>query len=174
MDGRTFQLRLVTAGVLDSLAGSAPIATFRHSERNCAYAEAEVVRTYRLDAFESIDRAIKLLKDHGFPAQAGLSEAGLLLRRHHDPDLVQAMNQWWSNMVMSSSRDQLTLDFTLWQNRIAPSILPGIARRNPLAYWMGHRPVSESEMRIRLGEHEHELLWLYQQLEKAAEMSNAA
>ncbi len=163
-----YQLRNVTAERLDGLAGPMQIAVFQHSERNCAYAEAEEVRRRKLDTGENIDRAVKLLHDHGFPARAGLCEAGLLLRRHQDSDLMRAMDQWWDSIVRGSCRDQLSLNFALWQNQMPYLSIPGTARRNKLAYWMGHRPKTEIEIRTRLIEHERELLWLYQQIEEAA------
>jgi Protein of unknown function (DUF616) len=169
-----YQLRNVTEQILEELAGSMQIATFRHSQRNCAYAEAEVVRTYKLDSGDNVDRTVAHLKAHGFPSRAGLCETGLVLRRHQNRDLIRAMEQWWDTISRGSCRDQLSFNFALWQNQLPYAVLPGIARRNGLAYWMGHRPQTEIELRTRLLEHEHELLLLYQQIEDAAAETRAA
>jgi hypothetical protein len=167
MDG-AYQLRSVTEEILDGLAGGMQIALFRHSERNCAYAEAEVVRRYQLDSGDNIDRTVMHLKDHGFPARAGLCESGLLLRRHQNRDLIRAMEQWWDTISLGSCRDQLSLNFALWQNHVPFVTIPGTARRNKLAYWMGHRPATETDIRRRLLDQERDLLRLYQQIEDAA------
>jgi hypothetical protein len=83
------------------------------------------------------------------------------------------MDKWWNYLGTTSCRDQLTLNFALWQNGITYRTIPGIARRNKLAYWMGHRGNTETDMRTRLIEHEREMLFLYQQLEDAAASSGA-
>jgi len=145
MDG-AFQIRNLTAESLDAMLGTAPIAFFQHEVRDCAYAEAEVVSKLGLDSPENIAWAVKELESHEYPRHAGLVAAGFLVQRH-DSDLVRdAMEECWRMILRGSQRDQLATNFVLWRNGIQYAVIPGLVRRNPWVYWMGHHPATWNEV----------------------------
>lgn len=159
-----YQIRDIARG-METVSDDWTIAAFRHPVRDCAYAEAKEVIEAGHDRQENVDRVIAQLKKDGFATGAGLYENGLLLRRHHDPAVVRAMNQWWDLVSTGSHRDQISFNYCLWKNRVSCAILPGSSRRNQFALWMGHRPRNEAEARIRLIELEREIVELYRRTE---------
>jgi O-antigen biosynthesis protein len=171
VDG-AFQLRQATQELLD-LLGDAPVAAFRHPERNCAYAECEAVVKLGLETKSNVDNAVRKLSRDGFPAGLGLYETGLLFRRHRDPHVIAAMEEWWNLVSDGCSRDQVSFNFCLWKHKVTCFTLPGMSRRNRLAYWMGHRPKNEADFRTRLHDQERQMLYLYELIEKGgAEQSS--
>ena len=58
--------------------------------------EAEVCRSRRLDAARVIDRQTTRYRREGFPAEYGLNEAPVILRRHTDAVLRIDANTAWT------------------------------------------------------------------------------
>ncbi len=153
-----FQLRKMPEDSLQAAMRSAPIAFFRHPERDCAYDEAEAVSRLELDSPRHVALALEQLASHGFPRHLGLVETGLILRRHHNEAVVRAMEEWWNLIVGTSQRDQLSINLVLWKQGLRCGILRGNSRRNPWTFWMGHRAATLDQARGRLARQEQELL----------------
>ena len=162
-----FQIRNLKAESLEPLLGSADIAFFRHPWRDCAYAEAAEVMKCKMDASESIDWTIKQLAANSYPRNAGLVEAGVIIRRHGVARLEQAMEQWWQMILNGSQRDQTSINFVLWKEQVQHGIIPGFSRRNEWVYWMGHQPTTWDEVERLSNFYEREILELQGAIEKA-------
>jgi hypothetical protein len=90
------------------------LCMFRHTQRRCLYAEAEVCRARQLDAPAVIDAQVERYRRDGYPADAGLGEATVLLRRHSPA--VRAFNEmWWDEISNGSKRDQISLGYVAWK-----------------------------------------------------------
>lgn len=88
----------------------------RHAERDCIYDEAEVCRKWVLDDPERIDAQMRRYRILGYPEHNGLY-ASLIIARWHDRANVQAMCEfWWDEYQRGSRRDQLSLNFALWNS----------------------------------------------------------
>jgi hypothetical protein len=135
-----FQIQRLTAqGAAQSLEGKA-IAFFTHPDRDCAYDEAQTVIDHELDTVESVERMVEVLKAGAHPAHAGLVATGVMIRRHHQPALVRAMDRWWNLIAAHSGRDQLSINFVLRDQSIESATLAGSVWRNDLVQWVAHAP----------------------------------
>jgi FkbM family methyltransferase len=95
--------------LLDEMADQPwDLATFKHPERDCLYAEAQVCKHLNMDAPQVIDRQLAGYRAQGFPEHAGLYETSVLIRRHNDR--VRMFNTlWWAELCTHSRRDQLSM-----------------------------------------------------------------
>jgi hypothetical protein len=112
--------------VCETYLKNSDIALFRHTERNCIYDEAKLLKELNYDHHENIDRQIELYKNKNYPVQNGLYELPVSIRKNtHAISLLNI--KWWENICRYSSRDQLSMPFCLWECGIVPTILPGFA-----------------------------------------------
>ena len=95
--------------------GSFPVAMFPHKNRDCVYDEVEACLLQRKDRRSALEEHRQVLVDHGVAHHAGLAEATVIARRHHDPASVELMDRWWQEFAALSNRDQIALADCLWQ-----------------------------------------------------------
>ncbi len=118
---------------LDALDDDHPFAAFQHPHRECIYTEAEeVIKRGGLDDARVIQRQVERYRAAGYPANAGLTETNVLVRRHDDARLIALMNAWWKEIDNGSKRDQLSLNYVAHQAgfEIAPLAERGTSVRN--------------------------------------------
>ena len=115
------------------------IAIFRHSARDCIYAEAAVCAELDLDGPGVIASQMAKYEWEGYPERSGLNESGVILRRHSAR--VESFNDaWWSELCRYSCRDQLSLNYVLRKHDISPESFPGTIYDNPgLFSYEGHQ-----------------------------------
>ena len=90
----------------------------KHFARDCIYKEAEVIASYRLDSKSNINKTVKFLKKRNYPINNGLYENNLIYRKHNNERIIKLMQQWWWFINEYSKRDQMSLCFLLWNNKI--------------------------------------------------------
>lgn len=131
---------LVPAHVLiDSFLGDSDIALFKHQCRDCIYDEATACMEQGLDHPDVISTQMVRYRAAQYPARNGLSECGVLLRRH-TPSIEAFNNAWWAEYCRHSCRDQLSVDYVLRNHDIRPTFLPGSIVENPgIAILEAHR-----------------------------------
>jgi hypothetical protein len=103
--------------LLEELAAAGPLALFRHPDRHCVYEEAEAVRSLRYERPSIIDLQMGCYKARGYPAGNGLWGCNVIYRRHHDPRIRLAMEDWWRQIELFSQRDQLSVNYVFWKAR---------------------------------------------------------
>lgn len=91
------------------------IGIYEHPYRNCIYKEAYACATIGHDWFWRIESQIISYKDNKYPANAGLFECGVLLRRHTDKNVQALMNAWWGAYQSGIKRDQISLPYLAWR-----------------------------------------------------------
>lgn len=97
------------------LAGSA-FAAPRHPSRNCVYDEIQrCIETRKTDAVMGKAQADRY-RASGYPAQNGLTENRVLIRRHHDQAVKTLMEAWWAELVSGVKRDQVCLQVVCWRH----------------------------------------------------------
>lgn len=89
---------------------------FKHPFRDCIYQELETCIEMQKDDPETMKAQIALYREAGFPEHYGLIEANVLVRKHHDPDVIHLMEAWWQEIKTRSRRDQLSLPYVAWLN----------------------------------------------------------
>lgn len=95
-----------------------PFILPQHGVRNCIFGEYELFLSEFREETERITAEWKLLRKSGMPKNFGLTENNVLYRRHHDPSVVQLMEDWWEMIVNYSRRDQLSLMYLIWKRRL--------------------------------------------------------
>lgn len=134
--------------LIDQHLGKHLMAAFDHSythdPKQCIYQEFSAIESIRLntqkvlDDPEILEKQYKFLKDEGYPEQNGMNNGGVLIRRHNDPKLIEAMELWWYMVTHFSKRDQLSLNYALWKSDLDIVSLPyDIRRGNPWFYHIG-------------------------------------
>lgn len=98
-----------------------PMLLPRHFIRNCIYEELDaLLHSPRFSEAEKRD--FKTCRDflvkERFPAGLGLTENNLIYRKHHDAAVVHIMSQWWDCYNKHPPRDQTSLAYVFWKNRL--------------------------------------------------------
>jgi len=88
----------------------------RHFARNCIYKEAKECYILGKAKYSAIIKQINNYKHIGFPKNFGLSENGIILRKHNRENVIKIMNDWWKELNSFTKRDQLSLAYVLWKN----------------------------------------------------------
>lgn len=99
-------------GVLIELLGDADIAVFKHPARNCVYKEIELCLKEKIGDPIQLQKARSVLTAMEFPTDAGLWCGGVIVRRHNDATTT-FNRDWWTNYVIGSERDQISLPVVL-------------------------------------------------------------
>ena len=95
----------------------------RHPVRNCVYDEIQqCIDTGKTDAASGQAQADKYRRE-GYPAQHGLTENRVLVRRHHAPAVKQLMEAWWAELVAGVRRDQVCLPVVCWRQRFEMRVM---------------------------------------------------
>ena len=92
-----------------------PLGVYGQIKRDCLYQAAANCIDKQRDDPQVINQQINKYRQQGYPAHNGLVASGVLVRRHHQPDVVELMEAWWQELLDHSHRDQLSLDYVCWQ-----------------------------------------------------------
>lgn len=93
------------------------IAIFAHSQRNCAYDEADVCILRKKGNKGFIKHQMQRYHEEGFPENYGLYECTIIATDLKNDTACQLYDAWWKEFVESQSlRDQLSLPFVMWKN----------------------------------------------------------
>jgi hypothetical protein len=90
---------------------------YEHSLRKCVYEEARVCAIIGHASVFTIARQMRRYRSEGFPAQAGLFEANVLVRKV-SPQVEKAMMVWWNEYHRGARRDQLSLTYASWRSGV--------------------------------------------------------
>ncbi|HEU0199643.1 MAG TPA: glycosyltransferase domain-containing protein [Burkholderiaceae bacterium] len=96
----------------------AQIAFYDHPVRTDPYAEAIECAKVGFDWSGSIRHQVRRYRTEGFAGDAGLFEANVIVRRHNETPVVRAMERWWQEWEHGVKRDQLSLMYVLWKERL--------------------------------------------------------
>ena len=128
--------------IIENYIGDAEIALWKHTDRDCVYKEAAILAQLRYDHLPLIQAQTQYYTSVGYPANNGLYELPVSIRKNTDDIKVLNM-RWWEQICRYSSRDQLSMPFVLWKGNITPKILPGWAngglRQNPIMPQVRHK-----------------------------------
>lgn len=106
------------------------IAIPKHQDRNCAYAEARLcIKEGRVNK-EITEQQMARYAADGFPEKFGLTENGIIFRRHYDQKVIMLMESWWGEYCSGGRRDQLSLPYLIWKKNIGVALMAETARNN--------------------------------------------
>jgi hypothetical protein len=116
-------------------SSDAAIWAFAHPFRNCVFDEAEAVKEASYDDPSLVDQQMRHYRLLGYPANAGLNATTVLARRHNDPNLATAMDDWHGQVLRFSKRDQLSFNVIKHFHQLKTREFPGALTNNDLMVW---------------------------------------
>jgi len=114
-------------------------------KRNCIYDEAQAILNFgKINSERTPERGIKNWKDNpklitnqvnrysleGYPKNNGLATNPIIIRNHHNLDVIKNMEDWWLEIKHNSKRDQLSFNYIAWKNQFNFVYLKGDSRNN--------------------------------------------
>lgn len=108
-----------------ALPCDAALAVHEHPVRLTVAEEvAAVVAANRGADRAALESEVALYRKAGFPDRPGcLTGNSILLRRHGDDRMEEAMELWWRLVAEESGRDQISLPFVRWQTSLPVSLI---------------------------------------------------
>jgi len=85
-------------------------------EHNCIYQEYSWVYRAQIDDRKIVRKEWQLIKKSGMPRNYGAAECNLIYRKHHLPQVIKLMEEWWGFIENYSKRDQLSFPYVMWKN----------------------------------------------------------
>lgn len=140
LDG-TFLVHGDVNELVEKYLENANMAAYPHPERRCIYEEAEAVVRAGKDGPEVVRRQMMRYRAEGYPARNGLIMSGILVRRHHAPDVRRTMELWWREESTQSKRDQLSFNYAAWRTSLPFVYIPGNLKDNPYLHRRRHQKV---------------------------------
>lgn len=105
--------------------------------RDCIYQEYEaIIRLGKSNGGNYKDNPqimytqVKRYLDEGYPQHNGLATNPIILRNHNDSEVINVMEDWWTEIKYGSRRDQLSFDYIAWKNDFNFVYLQGDSRNN--------------------------------------------
>ncbi|MBW2269358.1 MAG: class I SAM-dependent methyltransferase [Deltaproteobacteria bacterium] len=117
VDGNLDEIRIDSDRIRE-LAGSSPIATLPHLDRQTVKEEAREVTERELDDGWRVQRHMEKLESLGFRDELTLSVTCLVIRDLADPRMRLFNQRWWQSILHGSRRDQLGFDAASWATGI--------------------------------------------------------
>lgn len=114
---------------------NAPMMLFRHPERSCIYDEAQIVTKPNFDDKSLIEMQMDYYKYIGYPMGNGLHATGVIFRKHGKNNLNVAMDEWHSQVLRYSKRDQLSFDVIRHFYNLNVATFDGSLTSNKIMEW---------------------------------------
>jgi hypothetical protein len=144
--------------LVDKYLSDSNIAFFNHQNttidsRNCIYQEAAAIfQLGEINMKRSPERGTKNYKDDpnvinkqiqryyadNYPQNNGLIKGGIIIRRHNEADVINAMERWWNEVKYNSKRDQLSFNYVAWKQNLKFNYIDGDLRNNEFFDHTGH------------------------------------
>ncbi len=123
---------------VNELLGDADMAIHKHYCRDCVYDEGRAIIHFKKDNPEIVREQMDIYKKLGYPANNGLFETGIIIRRHTER-VIAFNNAWFAEMCRHSRRDQMSINYVLSKfPDIKVNILQEDVRVNKYLKWGVH------------------------------------
>lgn len=91
---------------------------FAHPLRTCVYQEIKTCITLGKGNQSDLKAYANRLQTAGMPENYGILEGGMIVREVGNLTCQNLMQKWWSEFNKYAKRDQISLPFVLWQEKI--------------------------------------------------------
>lgn len=127
--------------LFDLLNGDALMAAFRHSYCTSVRAEIEDLTNRAVVDKAVVERQWRRYCEWDFMDNLGITENGILIRRHNNPKVVELMELWWQEYLQGCLRDQVSLMPCVFKCGFMPHLrfIEGNIRRNEWVEVMRHQ-----------------------------------
>ena len=110
-----------------------------HNERICVYDEAFEVIKLLLTPKHKVFAQVKYYLNDGYPCDNILLVGGFLARNHNDDKVIQTMGQWYKEVCSHSKRDQISLPYVIWKNKLFYDLCDLYFGDNKYLKFYGHK-----------------------------------
>lgn len=124
------------------------MALFAHRKRKCVYQEMEACVNYNKADRQIVKKQEEKYKREAYPADHGLAECTVILRRHQSPKVIKAMEDWWQEIESFTLRDQLSFNYIAFRHHLSYALLPGNVHENPFFSFSPHTNPDRSRLNI--------------------------
>ena len=90
----------------------------KHYIRDCIFEEIEAVKQAKYEDENILKDVKNYLIKNNMPKNYGLNETNIIYRKHNSEKIKKIMTEWWNMIENLSKRDQLSLSYILWKNKI--------------------------------------------------------
>lgn len=95
------------------------IITFKkHPDRDCIYDELKEVVFWSKETQNNGQFLFNKYKKEMYPAHNGLYETNIIISHPKDINVQIIYDKWWKQIYEYSHRDQLSLNYILWKNKL--------------------------------------------------------
>lgn len=119
------------------------MACFRHSVRDCVYEEAIACIIGRKEDKENLVPVLKMLREEKYPEHYGLAECTVLIRRHNNILVKQAMKLWFELLKKYAKRDQLYFPYVVRNMELNIQWIDMNVFENPYFFSKSHRQLKD-------------------------------
>ncbi len=126
--------------IIQQLLKNADMALFKHPFRNCLYDEMEHAIKRVEEQFKPLmTQQVADYRKEGMPANFGLGECGMLIRRNN-PIVNEFNERWWAEICRYTNRDQMSFPYVLWKmrGRLKVNFIDGNVRDNAAFKYTNH------------------------------------
>ena len=89
---------------------------------DCIYEEIKTAYLCGRSGFCKTFRQYWHLKRNKFPKHWGLFENNFILRKHNDALVKKISDEWWTEFMKYTKRDQFNLMYVYWENNFMPGL----------------------------------------------------
>lgn len=129
-----FQLQSDPAMLVRQHLATHDVLAFKHPHRGCIEDEAEVIARLGYAPRATVEAQAAAYRAAGFPVRDVITSTGFCLRRMNEA-VAAFCRRWWAEVERWTYRDQMSVDFALWQSHVDVRYIPGHYRDNPFARW---------------------------------------
>ena len=116
------------------------LVVFKHSQRNCLYDEVHACLQLGKGVKSLVTAQAQAYRKSGMPRGYGLATTRCLIRRH-TPKIAKLNEAWWKEIQRYSLRDQISLPFVCWREKVLWDMIPRSVRKNQDFWFLRHRAV---------------------------------
>lgn len=99
------------------------IGLFKHSIRNNVNEEVQAcIKAGKVNSSTKIISELQNYIKEGFNDDLGLTENGVIIRKHNNLKIISAMSLWWEYYLKSAGRDQISLPFVRYKLKLNENI----------------------------------------------------
>lgn len=143
VDGNVCIMADVMPMLLAMISSGKNFGCHLHPHRNKLKTEAKAISSLKRTVEN--DKMIQQVSDYyraGYTDECNIFETTILLRKHNDKEVRKLMSDWWYQIKKYTTRDQLSLPYVLWLNKLSISdmyILGHNLKLNPRIRYLEHR-----------------------------------
>jgi len=104
--------------LLEKYLGTSDFLAVKHVERDCIFSEALCCIASRKTECSLTLKQMHHYATEGYPAKNGLFENRVLIRSHNKEKVVHLAEMWWKEINSWTQRDQLSLCYVAWVEKI--------------------------------------------------------